>query len=124
MKTAGVVMIGTISHLLGGFDLLLKTILILIVLDYLTGTLSAVYNKKLSSSIGFKGILKKFMIILLIILSTALNGVIESMPIREIMIMFFIANEGISIIENAVNLDLPIPKKIIKMLKQIQEESI
>ena len=92
------------------------------VLDYVTGLLKSIYNKKLSSEVGFKGIIKK--IIIFIFISTAyivqcLLG--NEVPLREITILFFIANEGISLIENASEF-VPIPKKFKEVLIQLRKE--
>ncbi len=113
---------GSIVHLLGGNDLLLKTIIVLVILDYITGIIKAVYLKKISSKTGFNGILKKVTIFILICFSyyiqTFLNN---SIPLREIVITFFIANEGISLLENASVL-IPIPQKLKDVLIQIHKE--
>lgn len=113
---------GFVCNFLGSWDLLLKSIIILMVLDYVTGLLKSIYNKKLSSEVGFKGIIKK--IIIFIVISTAyviqcLLG--EEIPLREITILFFIANEGISLIENASEF-VPIPEKLKDVLIQIRKE--
>lgn len=115
---------GSIVHLLGGNDLLLKTIIVLVILDYVTGIIKAVYLKKISSKIGFNGILKKVTIFILIcfshLIQTFLNN---SIPLREIVITFFIANEGISLLENASVL-IPIPQKLKDILIQIKDEKV
>jgi len=112
---------GVLITYLGGMDTMLEVILALLVIDYLTGVLVAIYDKKVSSSIGYKGIIKKVVMLLLISMSYYLSMVIDNqVPIRELVIMFFIANEGISILENASNLGLPIPEKIIQVLEQVK----
>ena len=113
---------GFICNFLGGWDLLLKSIVILTVLDYVTGLIKSIYNKKLSSEVGFKGIIKK--IIIFIVISTAyvvqcLLG--DEVPLRESSILFFIANEGISLIENASEF-VPIPEKLKEVLIQLRKE--
>lgn len=117
------VSVGTIVYLLGGNDLLLKTITIIIVLDYITGILKAVYLKQISSSIGFKGIIKKITMFIVICLSYCIQVFVNNtIPIREIVITFFIVNEGISILENASVL-IPIPEKLKDILLQLKDKS-
>jgi len=114
---------GVITGVLGGWDMLLNTIMTLIILDYVTGILKSIYNKNLSSEVGYKGIIKKVMILSIIALAYALQrSVITNIPVREIIITFFIANEGISILENAVSCGLPIPQKLQDLLIQIRGE--
>ena len=109
-----------IVSLFGGYDTLFKTFLIFIIIDYISGVLQAIYNKKLNSQIGAKGIVKKVGYILIVIISTAfdtLNG--NTMTIRNVIIYMFIANEGISILENLSQIGILIPNilknKIEKM---------
>lgn len=116
------VVAGSAIHLLGGNDILLKTIIILVVLDYITGIIKAVYLKQMSSQIGFKGILKKVMIFILICFSFLIQTFLkDSIPLREIVITFFIANEGISLLENA-SIIIPIPQKLKDVLLQIRDK--
>lgn len=109
-----------LSFLLGGFDKLLLTLLILMVLDYISGIIKAVYNKSINSKISFKGILKKVMIILVVILVSTLQRITENnIPIRDITIMFYLTNEGISIIENLGTV-IPIPEKVKAFFEQLK----
>ena len=114
---------GLTAYLFGGFDMLLKALIALIVLDYITGVIKGVYNKKLSSDIGFKGLLKKVLILIIValavIIQKTINGVV---PIRETVIVFFICNEGISIIENAAEF-IPIPEKLKRVLLQLRRQN-
>ena len=113
---------GFIVFYLGGYDNLLITIVTLTVLDWLTGLTKSLYDKKLSSKIGFKGIAKTIGMFLLIASTVAIQNIIEkNIPIREITIMFYIANQGISIIENLSDF-LPIPDKIKDYFLQIRGE--
>lgn len=105
---------------LGGWDELIITHITLMVLDYITGVAKAIYQKKLSSSVGFKGIIKKVLILLIVGLAVTLQNVLpEGIPLREITVLFFIANEGLSILENADGL-IPLPKKLRSVLVQLQ----
>ena len=114
---------GFACNFLGGWDLLLKSIVILMVLDYVTGLLKAIYNKELSSEIGFKGLIRKITIFIVIATAYVIQGIMgDEIPLREIVILFFIANEGISLIENASEF-IPIPEKIKEVLIQLRKES-
>ena len=113
---------GFVCNFLGGWDLLLKSIVILMVLDYVTGLLKSIYNKKLSSEVGFKGIIKKIIIFIVIATAYVIQGIMgDEIPLREIVILFFIANEGISLIENASEF-IPIPEKLKEVLIQLRKE--
>ena len=112
---------GFICKFLGGWDMLLKAIVILVVLDYVTGLLKAIYNKSLSSEKGFKGLIRKIVIFIVIATAYVIQGIVgDSIPLREITILFFIANEGISLLENASEF-VPIPEKLKNTLIQIRE---
>lgn len=103
---------GIIANALGGFDGIMIALISVVVLDYLTGVVKAIYTKKLSSEIGFKGIAKKIFIFLIVALACLVQDIIgDSIPVREIVIMFYIANEGISIIENCAEV-IPVPEKL------------
>lgn len=99
LSIAGGVIGGALSYVLGGWDALAKVLLIFICLDYVTGLLSAAYNGKLSSSKGFKGIIKKAFILLTVCLSAMMQEFLL-VPVRDIVITFFVVNEGLSIVEN------------------------
>lgn len=113
---------GFVCKFLGGWDMLLKSIVILMVLDYVTGLLKAIYNKELSSEIGFKGLIRKITIFIVIATAYVIQGIVgDEVPLREITILFFIANEGISLIENSSEF-VPIPEKLKDVLIQIRKE--
>ncbi len=114
---------GCVAKFLGGFDSLLITLIILIVVDYATGVIGAVYEKKLSSAIGYKGIIKKIIMVLVVGVAVTLQRIMpEGVPLREITILFFIANEGLSVLENAAKV-IPLPKKLKDVLLQLKEKS-
>jgi toxin secretion/phage lysis holin len=118
----GSLLLGSISFLLGGWDLLLKIILLLIIFDVVTGMLKAIWCKSLSSRYGFKGIIKKIIILIIIAVSNLLQTLLnDSIPIRETVLMFYIINESISIVENAAYF-IPIPKKLRDILVQLKEK--
>lgn len=117
------VILTTFIYLLGGFDVALQSLLIVIVIDYLTGISAAIYNKELSSKVGFKGIIKKFSYLLIIALSVVIDNIMgHSGLIRTLIIYFFVSNDGISIIENMAKMNVKLPEKLIEVLKQINKK--
>ena len=113
----------TFIYLMGGFDIALQSLIIVIVIDYLTGIASAIYNKELSSKVGFKGIIKKFCYLLVVALSVVIDNLTgQSGIIRSLVIYFFVANDGISIIENMAEMNVKLPKKLIDSLEQIKKK--
>lgn len=128
MKNFEVVISAVISfytYLLGGFDSLFISLLIVISIDYITGVLKAIYQKNLNSSVGIKGILKKIGYILIVILATVVDRIINenSMAIRTLVIYFIISNEGISILENWGAIGLPLPQKLKQVLEKLRDKS-
>lgn len=122
LQVAAGIIGGLCAGLLGGFDSILTALISLIVLDYLTGIIKAIARKRLSSEIGFKGIAKKILMLFIVALSCAIQNIINSsIPVREIVIMFYIVNEGLSIVENCAEL-IPIPEKLKSILLQLQNE--
>lgn len=117
------VILTTIIYLLGGFDIALQSLLIVMIVDYLTGIVSAIYNKELSSKIGFKGILKKFSYLCVVALSVVIDNLTgQSGLIRTLVIYFFVANDGLSIIENMAEMGVKLPQKLIDSLEQIKKK--
>lgn len=112
-----------IGYLLGGFDTMLISLLIFMIIDYITGIIKAIIDKKLSSKIGYIGICKKFLILFVIVISTILDRITGfNNSIRYLVIGFYLANEGLSILENAVEIGIPVPEKIKDVLNNINEE--
>ena len=117
------VILTSIIYLLGGIDIALQSLLIVMVFDYLTGIASAIYNKELSSQIGFKGILKKFSYLCVVALSVVIDNLTgQSGLIRTLVIYFFVANDGLSIIENMAEMGIKLPQKLIDSLEQIKKK--
>ena len=117
------VILTTTVYLLGGFDVALQSLLIVMVVDYLTGIASAIYNKNLSSKIGLKGILKKFSYLCVVALSVVIDNLTgQSGLIRTLVIYFFVANDGLSIIENMAEMNVKLPQKLIDALEQIKKK--
>ena len=113
----------TFIYLMGGIDIALQSLIIVIVIDYLTGIASAIYNKELSSKIGFKGILKKFSYLCVVALSVVIDNLTgQSGLIRTLVIYFFVANDGLSIIENMAEMGVKLPQKLIDSLEQIKKK--
>ena len=113
---------GFIGQHLGGWDMLLSTMLTLVVLDYIA-VLKAIYNKKLSSKIGYRGIIRKVFIFIVIAVAYEIQKVTASnIAIREMVIMFFIANESISLLENASEF-IPIPDALKDVLEQLRDST-
>lgn len=113
---------GISAFLFGGFDTLFIILTSLVILDFLSGILSAIVQKKLSSNLCFKGITKKIFIFILLsscFLIQKLSG--DILPLREIIITFFAINEALSILENSAMLGIPFPSKIKEILLQIKE---
>lgn len=114
---------GFLGWFLGGVDGFLYALIAFVVIDYITGVMCAIADKSLSSSIGFKGICRKVLIFALVgvghILDTQVVG--NGSVMRTAVIFFYISNEGVSLIENAVHLGLPVPQKLKDVLEQLHE---
>lgn len=114
----------TFIYLSGGIDVALQCLLIAIVLDYVSGLIKAYITKSLSSSIGFKGILKKVAVLIIVMLAVLVDRVtVDNGGIRTLIIYYFVANEGLSILENLAVAGLPIPKKLRDALKILKKEN-
>ena len=111
-----------LSYVVGGFDALLRVLLVLSVIDYVTGVSAAVAAKTLSSKTGFIGILKKIAILCVIGCAHLLGQTLGLAQIRSAVIGFYIANEGISIAENSAALGVPLPKKLMEILNQLKDK--
>lgn len=112
-----------IVYLLGGIDIAMQCLLIAIVLDYISGMIKAFNLKQLSSKVGFKGIMKKVGVLLIVMLGVLVDRVTgDTGAIRTLVIYYFVANEGLSIIENLSLAGVPIPKGLKKALKALKEK--
>ena len=116
---------GWLGYFLGGCDGLLLALVLFAVADYITGGMCAVADKKLSSEVGFKGICRKVLIFLLVGIAHILdvNVIGSGGVLRTAVIFFYISNEGVSLLENAAHLGLPVPEKIKVVLEQIHDRS-
>lgn len=124
IQTAFTVLGGLLGWFLGGFDGFLYALVALMVADYITGVMCAIVEKKLSSEIGFKGIFKKVLIFILVgvghLIDTNLIG--DGSVLRTDIIFFYCSNEGVSMLENAGRLGLPIPEKLKDILVQLHNK--
>ena len=112
---------GWLGYFLGGFDGFLYALVAFVVLDYITGIMCAVLDKNLSSEIGFRGIFKKVLIFSLVgighIIDQSVIG--DGSVIRTAVIFFYLSNEGVSVLENAAYIGLPVPEKLKDVLEQL-----
>ena len=115
---------GAAAYLWGPWDALINALIALVALDYVTGVICAAANKRLSSEIGFKGLIKKAVIFALVaVAGVADKGIpATNQAIRAAVILFYIANEAISILENAAELGLPVPEKLKAVLIKTKGE--
>ena len=112
---------GWLGYFLGGMDGLMIALIIFMVLDYITGLMCAVIDKKLSSAVGFKGICKKVLILMLVGVAhiVDLHVVGTGDALRSAVVCFYLSNESVSMLENAAHLGLPIPEKLKSVLAQL-----
>lgn len=114
---------GTIVNFLGGMDKMLHVLIFLIVIDFITGLAKALVNRQLSSQVGFKGITKKVAIFLVVAIAVELEMLMgDSIPLRSMTIMFYVANEGLSLVENLGDI-LPLPQQIKNVFVQIRDKN-
>lgn len=115
---------GYLGYFLGGLDGFLYALIAFIVIDYLTGIMVAVLEKKLSSEVGFRGIFKKVLIFSLVAVAHIIDAELirTGSAIRTAVIFFYLSNEGISILENTAKIGLPIPEKLKTVLEQLNKE--
>ncbi len=116
---------GWIGWFLGGCDGLLYALIAFVAIDYITGVMCAVIDHRLSSEVGFKGIFKKVLIFLLVGVANILDVQVigTGCVLRTAVIFFYISNEGVSLLENAAYLGLPVPEKIKMVLEQLHDRS-
>lgn len=115
---------GVVAAFFGSYDKVMCTLVILMVLDYIAGVIKAVYTKSLSSEIGFKGLLKKIAMLVIVALANTIQNLMGgNVAVREIVIMFYIANEGISILENAAVILPQMPDKLKDILLQLRGDN-
>ena len=116
---------GWLGYFLGGCDGLLYALIAFVVIDYLTGVMCAINDKTLSSEVGFRGICRKVLIFLLVGIANILDVHVigTGSVLRTAVIFFYISNEGVSLLENAAHLGLPVPQKIKEVVEQLHDRA-
>ena len=116
---------GWLGYFLGGMDGLMIALLVFMVLDYITGVMCAIADKRLSSAVGFKGICKKVLILMLVGLAhiVDLHVIGTGSALRGAVLCFYLSNEGLSLLENAAHLGLPVPDKLKDVLSQLHNRN-
>lgn len=116
---------GWLGYFLGGCDGLLYALIAFVAIDYITGVMCAINDNALSSEVGFKGICRKVLIFLLVGIANILdlNVIGTGSVLRTAVIFFYISNEGVSLLENASHLGLPVPQKIKAVLEQLHDRA-
>ena len=124
IQTAVTALGGILGYFVGGLDGLLTALIILMVLDYITGVMCAIVDRTLSSAVGFKGIFKKVLIFMLVGVAHIMDMHVISTgdALRSAVICFYLSNEGVSLLENAGHLGLPIPEKLKAILAQLHDK--
>ena len=121
-KYVGAGIATVLTYLYGGFDMILWVLMAIVVIDYITGVLCGACTRTLNSEIGYRGIAKKIGIFLVVAVAHILGQAANIPEIRSLVIGFYIANEGISILENAGKIGIPVPKKLLDALEQLKGE--
>ena len=116
------VILGAVVNALGGFDSALRLLIVLIVADYVTGIAAAIKLQKLDSSVGFTGLIKKVIILILVWVGFELDKSLGSQFLRNAIIFFYASNEGVSVLENTSKLGVPYPDKLKDILEQLKDK--
>ena len=116
---------GWLGYFLGGCDGLVTALVVFVVVDYITGVMCAISDRKLSSAVGYRGVMRKVVIFILVGVASLLDTHVlgEVGILRTAVIFFYISNEGLSLLENAAHLGLPIPEKMRLVLEQLHDRS-
>ena len=116
---------GWLGYFLGGWDGLLYALIAFVAIDYITGVMCAISDKTLSSEVGFKGICRKVLIFLLVGIGHIVDAQVigSGGVLRTAVIFFYLSNEGVSLIENAAHLGLPVPDKLKAVLEQLHDRA-
>ena len=116
---------GWLGYFLGGMDGMMIALIVLMTLDYVTGVMCAIVDKKLSSVVGFKGICKKVLVLMLVGVANIVDVHVvgAGSALRSAVICFYLSNEGVSMLENAAHLGLPVPDKLKSILSQLHNRS-
>lgn len=124
IQTAFTALGGFIGWFLGGADGFMYALIAFVVIDYITGVLCAIADKSLSSEVGFKGICRKVLLFVLVGIGNIIDVYVlgDSSVLRTAVIFFYLSNEGVSLLENASRLGLPIPDKLKEVLAQLHDK--
>ena len=116
---------GWLGYFLGGCDGLLFALVLFVAMDYITGVMCAAADQKLSSEVGFKGICRKVLVFMMVGIANVLDVLIigSGSVLRTAVIFFYLSNEGVSLLENAGHLGLPIPEKLKAVLEKLHRQS-
>ena len=116
---------GWLGYFLGGLDGLMIALVVFVILDYVTGIMCAINDRKLSSAVGFRGICRKVLIFLLVGIANILDVQVigTGSVLRTAVIFFYLSNEGVSLLENAAHLGLPVPEKMKDILAQLHDRA-
>lgn len=123
--SAFVAALGTVlTYIFGGWDTVLIVLTIFMALDYFTGVMAAIFHKELSSNVGFKGLLRKCTILIVLIVAVLLDRLLNSgtWVFRTLVAYFYVANEAISLLENSARMGLPVPQKLLDILAQLKKK--
>lgn len=124
------IILGLISWLFGGWNLILQTLVFLMAVDYITGVIAAIFKKsnktksgKLSSKAGFKGLAKKLMVLVVCAIAYRIDILLKAENLLyNTVLLFYVSNEGISILENIINMGVKVPDKLKNVIESIKEE--
>lgn len=111
------------SFVFGGVDMFLKVLIAFAIIDYISGVIAAIVKNELNSAVGFRGIFKKVCIFLVVAVAHMIGQALEMPSVRSLACGYYIANEGISILENSAKAGLPIPEKLKQILEQLKNDS-
>jgi len=123
IKSGIAVLGGLLTSFLGGWDLMLRVLVLFVVLDYITGLIAAWSEKKLNSEIGARGIMKKVLLFVIVALAFQLDKALGQEIFRSLAIWFYLANEALSIIENCSRAGVPIPTFLKSALEQLRKKA-
>lgn len=116
---------GFLGWAFGGLDGFLYTLIVFVAIDYITGVICAIVDKKLSSDAGYRGILQKIMIFVVVAVGNIIDVLLlneQGSPLRTMIIFFYLSNEGLSILEHAARLNIPIPAQLKSVILQLREK--
>lgn len=114
---------GMVATILGGWTLALQLLVMLIIIDYITGLMVGFIEKSLSSRTGFRGLFKKLVILMMVCIAAKFDSTLNTTFLRDVVVFFYVSNEGISVLENTAKLGVPYPPLLKEALIQIGKQS-